>query len=80
MVRTSFDASCFPSNTWRRLRGARKRRFLEDRRNDPKVRWFELMLGRYRWSTLPLSRRHKIGLVRYPLLAETGTKTGTVDR
>ena len=53
---------------------------MEDRRNDPKVRWFELMLGRYRWSTLPLSRRHKIGLVRYPLLAETGTKTGTVDR
>jgi hypothetical protein len=39
-------------------------RFLEDRRDDPKVRWFELKLGQYRWSTLPLSRRRKIGLAR----------------
>src|SRR5262249_6968991 len=55
-------------------------RFLEDRRNDPQVRWFEYKLSQYRWSTLALSRRRKIGLAREPWLAETGTKTGTADR
>jgi len=39
-------------------------RFLEDRRDDPKVRWFELKLGQWRWGTLAESRRRRFGLAR----------------
>jgi hypothetical protein len=36
--------------------------FLEDRRDDPKVRWFEYKLDQWRWGKLALSQRRRFGL------------------